>query len=386
MNVIVLAAGHEYRYNEYHNRVPQFLVDLNGKPLLNILMEKLSSIHGISKIIVVANDMNFEKFSQWKMDIDNWKLKLEIINDKTRSEKEMLGAISDICLALKHEEKQDTLIIGGDNWFSFNLEEFIKFAQNYPISVITTKVNKIDSDSNKFGFAKIINDKIVHFAEKDDSVQYINKAACVYFLSKNDIHLLLDYEKSILGIPKDQEVKKQKPGKFIEWLIHNNYDVFAWQTVGEVSDKSDSFSEIGPNFLRIREHVRQVIPANSTWEKDALGLLEKVSSIQQLLDYLDKNKAGKEDPNIRILSALLLGYMNDILSNSQKSIVINALKVILTDDAMNIPSEFQADDDDIVYVHQTAATSLVKLNYADSIDEVFRKAAQEGVLIKKSSK
>ncbi len=377
MNAIILAASHERRLNNQRKEVPVFLVDLHGKPALSVLIDKLTLLTNLNEVTIITNDKNINDIEVWKTQTENKTLKIDIVNDGTKTKDEMLGAISDLCLVLKNKIKQNTLIIGGDNWFTFNLNDFVKFALNHSPAIVTTKVDNIDLDTNKFGLAEVVNNKVIHFAEKDSHIINPMKAACVYYFSENEVKLICDYENTINRLPKNEQLNKQKPGKLIEWLLNKNYAVYAWHTASvwdDMGDESNVNSIPGPNFIRIRQHVRDLISDYSTWEKDALKLLERVGSFQQLLSYLDMNGIAKNDPNLRILSALLLGRMGNILSEKQRNVVIDSLKNALYDNAMNIPSEFQSDDEDIIYVNQTAASSLVSLGYATSNEEVFNQA------------
>ena len=93
MKVIILAAGYATRLYPLTLHKAKPLIEINNKPIINYLIEKISELK-VDKIYVVCNQKFFNQFLSWKEECgyDN----VEIINDETINEEQKLGSIGDI--------------------------------------------------------------------------------------------------------------------------------------------------------------------------------------------------------------------------------------------------------------------------------------------------
>lgn len=384
MRGIVLAASHEKRHESSIKVVPLPLVDLIGEKYLTTLYRRLGALSGMSEVLVVTNGVLYpliEAWTQegwtkqdWAKELADRGVSLRVINDETDSRETQLGAVGDLVLALKTAGwDEDVVIVGGDNWFTYDLEAFVNASLNRSPAVVVTRVSPGPRPS-RFGWVEMASEgRITQFLEHPesaDSSQYF-KASCVYYLSRQDLSWLKTFD--------DSQSTKCSPGTFFAWLAERT-DVFGMEMAGKWRGESRSR---GPDALEFRDRVRKYVnPRDSTWQKKAAQELEWATSHADLVDALED-----PDPNKRIVAAQLLGYAGqrddkgqELLSQDGLATVICALVRHLNDEATNLTDEtWQSDEDERPdTVSKTAARSLVNLGYAKTTDEVFAKAKASG--------
>lgn len=116
----------------------------------------------------------------------------------------------------------------------------------------------------------------------------------------------------------------------------------------------------------------------STWERDAARQLGPKASVEHIIGVL-----GDSDPNQRIIAAMALGYVADVLDECVKRHAVAGLMALLADRSLN-EYEYggpQDDEDAPVAVSEVAAESLVHLGYASNAEAVAERARAEGVRV-----
>src|SRR3989338_7773435 len=148
-------------------------------------------------------------------------ISIEIINDKTNSNEDRIGAIGDIDLVIKREKIKDELIIvAGDNLFEFSLKEFVDFSKDKPI-IASHDINNIDL-AKQYGILSVDDKyKITNFEEKPEKPKSTLAATCIYFLPSDIVKMIDEYIQK--GNPTD------KPGHFIQWL-YKETEVYSFVT------------------------------------------------------------------------------------------------------------------------------------------------------------
>ena len=374
MDAIILAANHERGKNANGQDVPIVLLDLGEEPLLTVMIKKLTKIKYLKRIFIVTNE-------KIKHELDNWfeqtnryfadqAIQIKIISDRTSSPEEKKGAIGDLLFVMEQTNiQEDLIIIGGDNWFTFDLQEFAERSkQNSPAVVVTSYRSRLNP--SRFGLVELDkNNKVLQYQEKPEQTNLSLKASCVYYIKACDLKWLREFS-------FNHDIKCS-PGTFYSWLTEQT-DTFGilmdskWYDVGDSTEANLN----GPDFIKIRELVRKKFGAYSTWENEAARRLQWVSSYEDVIDALKDDQI-----NLRIVAANILGDMKKLLDKQEKSYIINKLKELLSDGNQNQIDYgiFQSDEDEVYYVSATAAGSLVKLGYAENIDTVYAKAKKEGL-------
>lgn len=381
MRGIVLAATHETKLTSSGKSVPLPLVDIIDEPYLTTLCRRLAVLPDMAEIIVVTNNAILGEIQEWAESLPDVGTAVRVLSDETERPEQRIGAVGDIMLALQSIGLDDDIIIvGGDNWFTYDLEAFVRESQVRSPAIAVTSVTPGPRPS-RFGWLEMDGEgRIERFLEHPESSLTARdlKASCVYYVAKGDLHWLVEFGKS--------ESTNCSPGTLFAWLAERT-NLFGVQMAGKWQGEQSSR---GPDALAFRDIVRKVVnPRFSTWERQAAKDLEWATSHADLVDALDDR-----DPNKRIVAARLLGHARaqdekgqELLSTDALAAVISALLRHLDDDAGNVTDgTWQSDDDEPpVLVSDTVAKALVNLGYADSPSAVFERAKRGDFNVGKSS-
>ena len=123
MKAILLAAGFGTRLGKLGKHTPKCLVDIHGRPLLDLWLDKLSEA-GVSEFLINTHHLSFkvEEF------ISNHPLRDKIL---IKYEKELLGTAGTL-----RENKdfidQDTFVLHADNYFEGDLNLFVQAHKSRP--------------------------------------------------------------------------------------------------------------------------------------------------------------------------------------------------------------------------------------------------------------
>lgn len=254
MKAIILAAGYAVRLFPLTENFPKPLLDINKKPIIDYIMEKIEEI-GITEVYVVTNSRFYEHFKEWQ---GNYKGKSEvtIINDNTTSNDDRLGAIGDINFTLEKENiDDDILVIGGDNLFKFPLKKAYElFRKNQDSTIIGYDVKDLDL-AKRYGVIEVSDDnKVLSFEEKPEKPKSTYCAICVYFYPKKTLKLLDKYI--------EEGNNKDAPGRFAAWLVENDA-VYAvnheekWFDIGGFESLKEAKEEYGETNVDIEALKKQ---------------------------------------------------------------------------------------------------------------------------------
>jgi glucose-1-phosphate thymidylyltransferase len=161
MKAIILAGGYATRLWPLTKDRAKPLLLLNGRPLISHIIENLPQ----KMDIYVYTNAKFKKdFDTWNKQW-NSNRKVTIGCERSRSEKQKLGALGAVAECIKkYEIDEDVLIIGGDNFFGFSIEKFLKSYKGLPL-VAAYNVKSLE-EAKRFGVLKVKNGKVTEFHEK----------------------------------------------------------------------------------------------------------------------------------------------------------------------------------------------------------------------------
>ena len=230
MKVLILAAGYGTRLYPLVVDTPKPLLEVKGRYLIDYTLDKVGGLKGLSEVLVVTNNKFFEVFQNWAKEHAKFPAKITVINDGTKSPDDRLGSVGDINFVINDQEiKEDLLVVGGDNLFDDDLQEYFKFAQGR-IPEATIGVYDIHNikEATKFGVVDIDKyGKIISFEEKPEKPKSSLIAMCVYYFPKGKVGCVADYLK--------QSNKADKAGDYIRWLSQQG-NVYAFQFRGKWYD------------------------------------------------------------------------------------------------------------------------------------------------------
>lgn len=217
MKALILAAGYGTRLYPYTKNLPKPLLKIDKRPIIDYLLDKLSRLRNISKIIVVTNARFFKQFQAWGNGSDVSQ-RVFILNDLTKSPEDKLGAVGDIDFALRTEGLgDDFLVLGGDNLFKGELGDFIHFAKTKtPYVTIGLFDVKDKAEARNFGVVSINRQKrIVDFKEKPTCPKSSLVSMCLYYFPCASLRSIKEYL-------NDPQNSCDAPGAYINWLAKKN--------------------------------------------------------------------------------------------------------------------------------------------------------------------
>jgi len=198
--------------------MPTPLVQINGRPNMDYLMDKISEISWIDEVLVCVNRRSEQQFKDWAIARKHDKVKLLIEN--TVNGQRGLGAIATMAAALPHLEEQDCLVVGGDNFFTSSLKGFLDFHYRTGATVVGVYVVAETGLSRRYSVVDIDREhRLMRFIEKPSRPDSNVVATCIYAMPYWTLSMVKDY--------LAEGNNGFAPGYFIQWL-HTAVDVYGY--------------------------------------------------------------------------------------------------------------------------------------------------------------
>ncbi len=232
MKVILLCAGYATRLYPLTKNKPKPLLNVADKPIIEYLLDDIKGIKKVDKIYIVTNNKFADIFEKWKNEFQ-YPLPIVIINDKTMSNDDRLGAIGDLRYTIQEGQiDDDILVIGGDNLFDLDLGDFSKFAERKkPYASIAVFDVKKKELAKKYGLVDLNKDRqVIDFKEKPEQPTTTLASLALYFYPKETLSLIDEYF--------DKGNNPDQPGHYAAWLSHKD-KVFAYTFDGHWFDVGD---------------------------------------------------------------------------------------------------------------------------------------------------
>ncbi len=256
MKSVILAGGYAKRLWPITSNMPKPLLQVAGRPVIEYILEKLETISEIDTIYISTNKKFENHFNKWLLTYKSRKL-IKLIVEDHDCEEEKLGVIGSLKYLIAQENvHDDLLVIAGDNFFDFRIEDFLEYYKKKEASIIALyDVGEIQEPGNGNGYSYgigVLNDgkRIIEFKEKPKVPLSPYISTCVYVLRSKDLFLISDY----LG----QGNNPDAPGYFLEWL-HTRNDVYgfvfgtSWFDVGTLDSLNNLYRKVrsmNENLLR----------------------------------------------------------------------------------------------------------------------------------------
>ena len=209
MKCLILAAGYATRLYPLTENFPKPLLEVQGKAILDWLIDDIDALGAVDEYIVISNHKFFPHFDRWAK---NKRQKVTVVNDGTCSNETRLGAVKDIQFAIDTLELDDEmLVIAGDNLLDFSLTTFISYAKEKKTSCIMRYDEKNEQKLLKCGVVTVdSNDKILEMTEKSPTPASHWCTPPFYFYTRKDAKLVQKGIESGCGV--------DAPGSYIAWL------------------------------------------------------------------------------------------------------------------------------------------------------------------------
>jgi glucose-1-phosphate thymidylyltransferase len=238
MKAVILAGGYAKRLWPLTKETPKPLLDVGGKEIITRLIEKIEKIDEIKEIVISTNAKFRAKFKEYVKKLKTSK-KVRLVVEPTMKEGEKLGSIGGLNFLMDHLKiEKDTLIIGGDNIFEFNMRKFFDFYKEKDASIIALKEMEKCELMKKYGICTLDeNDKICGFEEKPEKPKSCFVSTACYLFKHDDLMLVKKYLKE--GNSPDAM------GFFITWVIKKT-DIYGyvfghpWYDIGSIEQLEEA--------------------------------------------------------------------------------------------------------------------------------------------------
>ncbi len=162
MKCIILAAGYATRMYPLTENFPKPLLEVGGKPILDWLVDDLSSV--VEEFVVISNHKYAHHFEDWSAGKP-----VVVVDDGTSTNETRLGAVKDIQFAIDKLglAGEDLLIIAGDNVLEFRLQSFVDYAKEKKTSCTMRYWEEDPVKLRRAGVSEVSSDDVlISFEEK----------------------------------------------------------------------------------------------------------------------------------------------------------------------------------------------------------------------------
>ena len=221
MQALILAAGLGSRLRPITNTTPKCLVEVKGKKILEIWLEKLENL-GVENFIINTHHLS-EKVDDY-IKKSRFKNKVKIIYEKN-----LLGKAGTL---YKNANliTEDLIFLHADNFTTDSLETLIKAHYSRPLDCLMTMLTFTTDDPKSCGIIKTdLKEVMVDFVEKPKNYIGSKANAAVYILSKEFLSIFKEsykdsFDFSIDVIPnfKKRILTNQTENFFIDIGSLNN--------------------------------------------------------------------------------------------------------------------------------------------------------------------
>lgn len=213
MKVILLCAGYATRLYPLTKDQPKPLLPVGGKPMIEWILGCIKSVPDIDGIYIVTNHRFAGHFEKWKNQYKDFK-NICVFDDGTSSNEDRLGAIGDLQFVLKNAgvQKEDLLVLAGDNLFDFDIPAFIKEGKSRRPNACVAAYDIQDFKlAKQYGLLKVnVKGNVEEFLEKPENPPTTLASCGIYWLPAETRELIDRYLAA--GHNADQ------PGHYMRWL------------------------------------------------------------------------------------------------------------------------------------------------------------------------
>jgi len=225
VKAVVLAGGYATRLYPLTRDRPKHLLEVGGRPILELLLERLP-LDELDAVYVVTNAKFAGRFREWA---ESYPADVVVIDDGTTTDDDRLGAIGDLQLVVESEGLDDDLIVAaGDSLFTDRLDDFARFGQERDAAAIAVyDVGDLEAMKRLSSIAVDSDSRLVTFEEKPEHPESTLAGIALYFYPRATLPLIGEYLAE--GNNPDQ------PGRLVGWLYERR-PVYAWRVPGQWFD------------------------------------------------------------------------------------------------------------------------------------------------------
>ena len=249
MKAIVLSAGFGTRLYPLTKDTPKCLLEIGGQSIMEKILYDIEKIEEIDEVVWVSNAVFYEKFVKWSEEHKDLKKDIYLLNDFSTCNENRLGSIGDIKYALdflmnKNGDLDDVMIMATDQFYTFDLQDYINFFKEKNADVILGSYSNDSSLLRRCMVAVLDeNNKALNLEEKPENPKGNFVVIGWYIFKKESIKLLADY------INEGNSLDAM--GHFPEWL-YTKKTVYAYEFNGECIDigSIETYNEIREKYKK----------------------------------------------------------------------------------------------------------------------------------------
>jgi glucose-1-phosphate thymidylyltransferase len=225
VKAVILAGGYATRLYPLTLDRPKHLLEVGGRPILELLLERLP-LDELDAVYVVTNAKFAERFREWA---ESYPAAVIVLDDGTTSEDDRLGAIGDLQLVIESQGLDDDLIVAaGDSIFTERLDDFARFGRERGAAAIAVyDIGDLDEMKRLSSISVDADSRLVAFEEKPERPESTLAGIALYFYPRAVVPLVGRYLAE--GNNPDQ------PGRLVAWL-YQRVPVYAWRVPGRWFD------------------------------------------------------------------------------------------------------------------------------------------------------
>ena len=226
MKCLILAGGFATRLYPLTLNKAKALLEYRGKPIIDYV---ISAVPQNISIMVNTNKKFESDFHQWQRGLSR---EVEILVEEVSTEQQKLGAVGSLNFWIEDKPiNEDLLVIAGDNYFEFNLAQFIaRYDGKHTLVAVYDIGDK--NKATQFGVVQLDKHRLVKFQEKPNKPESSLIATACYIFPQRIFPYLYQY---------CQQGKRDNLGSLIAYLVDQD-EVHAytftepWIDIGSAED------------------------------------------------------------------------------------------------------------------------------------------------------
>lgn len=231
MKAIVLAGGHATRLWPLTKHRAKPLLPLGDRPIIAYVLEELADIDDVDDVLISTNAKFADDFRAFLADrqFENTRV---VVEDHVKEENKV-GSLGAMIQVMEAEGLDDYLVVGGDNYTTLSLQDFLNFARER--DAITNACYQLDqeADASQFGVITADDDQhVTGFEEKPDAPSSTLVSTAFYYFPEHQLDIFDAYQDAFQGTDTDY---LDEPGRLIEWG-HQHYNMYAYPFTGDWYD------------------------------------------------------------------------------------------------------------------------------------------------------
>jgi len=209
MDAVVLAGGYATRLWPITKDRPKMLLPVGDSTVIDRMFAELEADDRIDSVYVSTNERFAGTFEDHLAASPYEKPRISV--EETVAEDEKFGVVGALEQLVDRENvTDDLLVIAGDNFISFGIDEFVDFFYRYDAPTIAAYDVGSRERATSYGVVELDGDRVVSFREKpDDPKSTLVSIACYAFPAP-----ALD----LIGEYLANDNNPDEPGWFILWL------------------------------------------------------------------------------------------------------------------------------------------------------------------------